>query len=346
MPKIVILLLPMVIGSVAFSAPSNATRVESRTQVVASKLFESIDAGQVYELTFPMELRRSLIFDFEKPLSIGEVQVLSNEFVLGGRFAKMFSPRPTVYRRHLETTFAKLISLMKAHQVSNISLVELAELAAKWISEQQANRMIGDCYLIESQEEAMLPMARWVCLSWRAQVAIDSLFARSIRSDDLSLAEEGSIRTGKMQLNELAELRALRAATEIFENETYLKSDRAGGFINNFRGELLGGFQLNCWNRAVTYNSFIEKLSARKLIRFHRLTEMATKRPSIADDWSQGGHVASGIRNVRTGEQYVVETWYEKGGSPAHVLTYDDWFALPVTYWRSLNFNDVVELRR
>jgi hypothetical protein len=54
--------------------------------------------------------------------------------------------------------------------------------------------------------------------------------------------------------------------------------------------------------------------------------------------------VASRIVNLRTKEEFVVDSWYEPGGSATHILGFDDWLELPVSYLRKPLFKDVAEI--
>ena len=56
------------------------------------------------------------------------------------------------------------------------------------------------------------------------------------------------------------------------------------------------------------------------------------------------GHIAVRLINVRTAEFYIVDGWYEKGGTAAHVLRESDWLALPVSGPSKPEFKDAVRL--
>ncbi|MBK9040570.1 MAG: hypothetical protein IPL83_15650 [Bdellovibrionales bacterium] len=233
---------------------------------------------------------------------------------------------------------------MAAAGMRSVRLSDIQSRAVAKIQEKRSAGEIGDCYKIESNEEPILQMARWICLSDRIQAEIDLQFKIRIDEMNLSESERDSLKSGRLSLSEVSELRALRMASQIFEQNTYLKDDAEGSNWTNIKGELFGGFQFNCWNRTITYNSFIEVLSQRGLLQHFFLARMVTKRPPIHKDWLNGGHVASRIVNLRTKEDFVVDSWYEPGRSATHILGFDDWLELPVSYLRKPLFKDVAEI--
>lgn len=334
------------LGLIVISRTGVLFTAQAQTQIntVASALFRQLDLGQVFELTFPTELTDSLRFDLGKEMTLQNLTVFRDELVWGGRFAQYFYPKPTVYRRNLEKSITFLITEMAVAGMHSVRLSDIQSLAIARIQEKRSTGEIGECYKIESNEEPFLQMALWICLSDRIQAEIDVQFKIQIDEMNLSERERESLNFGRFTLSEISELRALRAASQIFEQNTYLKDDAEGSNWTNIKGELFGGFQFNCWNRTITYNSFIEVLSQRGLLQHFFLDRMVTKRPPIHKDWLNGGHVASRIVSLRTREEFVVDSWYESGGSATHILGFDDWLELPVSYLRKPLFKDVAEI--
>ncbi len=60
-------------------------------------------------------------------------------------------------------------------------------------------------------------MARWICLSDRIQAEIDLQFKFRLDEMNLSERERDSVKSGRLSLSEVSELRALRMASQIFE---------------------------------------------------------------------------------------------------------------------------------
>ena len=161
---------------------------------------------------------------------------------------------------------------------------------------------------------------------------------------NLSENEKKLISSKVLTLEEVVELRALKKATEYFESNTILKEDKAGGFFSNLWGQLTGSHQQSCVEEANTLMYFTKVMTWRKNLKYFLTSGLISMRPKIKNDWSQGGHVAVRLANLRTKEIFVLDGWFEKGGASAHILLEQDWRNTPITRFKKYDFKDVVEL--
>ncbi len=122
----------------------------------------------------------------------------------------------------------------------------------------------------------------------------------------------------------MKELRAIRKATKVFGSATILSQDKAGGVLSNLEADWLGRNQMTCNEHAVTFSLFMKTLERRGLLEFFQPLSPISKHPPFTEDWVKQGHVAAALMSRRTGELFIVDTWYERGGEAAHFIKYDD----------------------
>ncbi len=122
-----------------------AAQAQFQVDAVAWALFRQLDAGQVFELTFPSELTNSLRFDLGEEMTLQDLTVFREELVLGGRFAQYFYPNRTVYRRNLEGSITRLIAEMATTGMRSVRLSDIQSRAVAKIQEMRSTGEIGDC---------------------------------------------------------------------------------------------------------------------------------------------------------------------------------------------------------
>lgn len=331
-----------------FIGVDNCLARPANLETLSELAFFTSDVCSIQDFTFPKKLVSHLTFDTTMPITVDIVEQVADEFTWGTRFAKLYIPDFTTNRYQSGESFFRLAKAMRDLNINEIILTDLRPFAIQKLEQLKLNRTIGECYTINTMEGPLVPSWRTVNLSADVQTRIDRLFKDSqsvlTTQNKLSDRETKLIAMNILSLEEIIELRALRKATEIFEQNTILSNDMAGGFLNNLWSEAFGGFQQLCTNEALTYQAFVEVLKSRGLLKHFYTGDWVSKRPSIIKDWSKGGHVATRLISERTGKIFVLDSWYEMGGKAAHIMTYEDWYALPITHFGNLNFNDVVEL--
>lgn len=152
-----------------------------------------------------------------------------------------------------------------------------------------------------------LPRAAWQ--------GIVGLFERG-RLDWPATAEERALlRAGTLTPEELSELRALRVGIALFERRFALLREDEGGWEGNLSSE-----PFVCTDEATTTSFLVDRLEAAgALTRFRQHAGRFAHRsptPILPDD-----HYAVMLRNERTGDYWVVDSWAEDGGAPPAVDT-------------------------
>lgn len=178
----------------------------------------------------------------------------------------------------------------------------------------------GDCYPIsvmatmsnefESIIVAALPPA--------TQQQIEGYFRHA---DALALTgrEQDLLGRGIVDRAEAGELRAIAAASQVLEFNTFLIND-VGGYAGNLPVE--GQLRTTCRNEMQTYYFFLRRLARRGLLQHFEVEDSWAYRRGVFD-----GHDAAVLRSRRTGEFLVVDSWHDRGGYPARILTLTDWLA-------------------
>lgn len=89
-------------------------------------------------------------------------------------------------------------------------------------------------------------------------------------------------------------------------------------------GSLQGAFrknQMDCEDEAVNTCMYLTMMQEDGLITFHDIYK-PTMRGFVVMGWP---HVATVIKDKQTGERFVVDSWFEDNGHPAHVVPYKEW---------------------
>lgn len=153
-----------------------------------------------------------------------------------------------------------------------------------------------------------------------AQAEIDALFARS-DDDGFTARERRFLRSGIIDLGEAREMRALRLASVVFEQNTVLRTD-LGSYGGN--ADFLSAIRTTCRNEMQTYYFFLRRLQERGLLRHFAFEETwSHRRNAIPID----GHDGTIFRSLRSGQLFVMDSWIYDGGEPANIVLLSDWLA-------------------
>ena len=225
-------------------------------------------------------------------------------------------PKNNVFRKQI----ISLASQLREDPSLNIKINDVTSEADRRIREARAKGQIGECYKISQVTGTFnTEWIQMVALPAKAQAQIDELFNPDGHSVQFTEKEIQLIQSGTVTLNEMIELRAIRMATRIFEQNTVLIYDKAG-----FQGNMDFGGKVRsvCRTEAQTYYFFLRRLQARGLLKHFRPSETwAYRKRKVALD----GHGASLLESRRTGDLIVVDSWHEHGGIAAHLTFFSDW---------------------
>jgi hypothetical protein len=84
-----------------------------------------------------------------------------------------------------------------------------------------------------------------------------------------------------------------------------------------------GDGQLDCVDESTNTSIYLDLLRQKGLLRFH-----AIEQPQIRLPFSGGGywiHQTAVIRDLKTGQQYAVDSWFDDNGHPAYVVPFNEW---------------------
>lgn len=92
--------------------------------------------------------------------------------------------------------------------------------------------------------------------------------------------------------------------------------DIGGSFQAAFRKH-----QMDCEDEAVNTCTYLLMMQDDGLITYHDIYK-PTMRGFMVMGWP---HVAAVLKDKETGERFVVDSWFEDNGHPAHVVPYREW---------------------
>ncbi len=83
-------------------------------------------------------------------------------------------------------------------------------------------------------------------------------------------------------------------------------------------------YQLDCIDETVNTTQYLKMLQVEKLLKFHE-TDLPTHRGYLID--GKWPHNTAVIREVKTGKQFVVDSFYRANGGEPYIVTRADWLA-------------------
>jgi hypothetical protein len=245
-----------------------------------------------------------------------------------------------VFREHYPANLAGLRSAMARAGVDALPVAQIVALADARFRELQRRGQVGAVYDAHSMFGSVAPEGiRPLAVDPDHQRAIDAAFKRPTPTTaSLSPVEREAVATGRLTLPEVGELRAIRVATQIFEQATPYGDDY-GGWSGNVLSENFNELgQTNCVEEANTYAMFLQQLEDRGLLHHFSPSGRVRKAtthidikgayvPKFAEmNWSTF-HTGALLVRRAGGEYYVVDSWVENGGQPAHIVRLHDWLA-------------------
>jgi len=251
-------------------------------------------------------------------------------------------------RPKLKENFLKVVELIKNNDQESIEAANIKRWArARYIGAKSSGE-IGECFPIFTMggiKYAFGTRVDWVSIDSQTMSEIALYFENISESElilSLSINELIALEAGLIELDAISTLRGIRKATEIFEQNTFLINDKAGGFWSNLSGEFSGNQQQNCTTETYTLLAFLDVLKLNNLIDQEYSYSMITQRPDFFRDPSQSGHVAVELNHPDLSATLVLDSWFEKGGSAAHIITKEDWLSLSLV--QANVFNNLVSL--
>lgn len=110
---------------------------------------------------------------------------------------------------------------------------------------------------------------------------------------------------------------AIGMMERIAGGQTPTRNDRGG---NADDAEVDG--RMDCIDHSRNTTTYLRLLERRGLLKFHQVLEPVARAP-----WLFDVHWAAHIRDLATGEDFVVDSWFFDNGQPAAVFTLREWKA-------------------
>jgi hypothetical protein len=80
--------------------------------------------------------------------------------------------------------------------------------------------------------------------------------------------------------------------------------------------------RMDCLDHSHNTTAYLKLLEQRGWLKYHRVLERVMRAPYIVND-----HWAARIVEIRTGQEYIVDSWFFDNGHPAAIFTLEDWKA-------------------
>jgi len=121
---------------------------------------------------------------------------------------------------------------------------------------------------------------------------------------------------------ELKELNAIRIASKILEENSFLKDDK-GGWSGNAKKSMRNKSALTrCGNETFTYLYFLSDLNDNGFIKNLNVYKSSY---AIRPAWFGAEHQAVQITGLHTKQDYIIDSWLDHGGKMARILKKEDW---------------------
>lgn len=83
-------------------------------------------------------------------------------------------------------------------------------------------------------------------------------------------------------------------------------------------------FQQDCVDESTNTTIYLALLQKKGWIKFHDITQPQSRQPFIGGN--KWWHQSATIKDIKTNQQYAVDSWFEDNGKPAHIVKIEDWF--------------------
>ncbi len=80
--------------------------------------------------------------------------------------------------------------------------------------------------------------------------------------------------------------------------------------------------RMDCLDHSHNTTAYLKLLEQRGWLKYHRVLERVMRAPYLVND-----HWAARIVEIKTGQEYVVDSWFFDNGRPAAIFTLEDWTA-------------------
>ncbi|MBX2855779.1 MAG: hypothetical protein KTR21_12390 [Rhodobacteraceae bacterium] len=311
------------VAALCFSSVSTPTRAADTGDF--APLFERLTVCQLFHLTPHGYLRVAASRFFTHRWDLAIVEALTRDARRRPPF--QIDLRSTVHLQlahassyQAATTYAALAEHMRGNGITETSRSALAADASAAYRERLSREDLAGCFVIKwgnrYPDFVAQPMRQ---ATWEAVTALFQPES-AVAAFPVTSREQAEIDAGRLIREEIVELRAIRVAAYLFENEFALLRDDKGGFSGN-----LEDAPVVCTDEATTLWFFLDRLERAGLIKHFETQDgrFVHRRPTLV---LPSDHFGVLIGSRRSGEFYAIDSWVEDGGLPPHIASIEDWF--------------------
>lgn len=80
--------------------------------------------------------------------------------------------------------------------------------------------------------------------------------------------------------------------------------------------------RMDCLDHSHNTTEYLKLMEQRGWLKYHKVLERVMRAPYIVND-----HWAARIVETKTGQEYIIDSWFFDNGHPAAVFTLEDWKA-------------------
>lgn len=152
-----------------------------------------------------------------------------------------------------------------------------------------------------------------ICYNYRCAVKAEVVFD----SEDLN-AIEALFSDNSDAGNELGAIQlAIGLMNRIAGKQTPIHNDKGG----NYEDDGVEG-RMDCIDHSQTTTAYLRFIAAHGWLRFHRVLTPVRRAPLLFDD-----HWGARVQDLKTGAQYVVDSWFFDNGQPAMIYPLERWMS-------------------
>lgn len=167
-------------------------------------------------------------------------------------------------------------------------------------------------------EPRVFPDVTWshvpICWGYNCRVITNTVWSGEERDEVLGLFYRQTVENAEQERQLLKSVMALMETIAGRKSPIYMDRGRNNG------GDLPG--EMDCLDKSSNVYTYLSLLEQEGLLRFHQSTEYAFRMRFI---FAQ--HYSAAIKEVASGEDWVIDSWFFDFGSEPIVVTVDDWKA-------------------
>lgn len=117
------------------------------------------------------------------------------------------------------------------------------------------------------------------------------------------------------------ERETIKAAIALFEQKVGAQTGTDVDYRGTFRKT--GRYQLDCVDESTNTTIYLSLLQQKGLLKHHRVESPTARFPIIhAGRWP---HQTAVISELKTGQSYVVDSWFHNNGAPPEIVSLKQW---------------------